>query len=173
MKVLIKFKFKFKFKYIVTSILFTFNMIVNINYRGQFLDSLSNLEFGSWKPQQFVGKCRIMGCKSELKTETLPFRIGSICIQSITVVNDLKQKVNLPRLGDLLNQDCMYEPVLFSALRVLKYNPLCVNVFASGKVVILGLKTLDYKSLVDGIMTTITSHINNAELLWILECLTN
>jgi TATA-box binding protein (TBP) (component of TFIID and TFIIIB) len=50
----------------------------------------------------------------------------------------------------------MFEPELFSALRYLKYNPLCVNIFSSGKIVMLGLKTLDYKHLVDDILIDIS-----------------
>ena len=49
----------------------------------------------------------------------------------------------------------MFEPELFPALRYIKYNPLCVNIFSSGKVVILGLKTLDFKSITSAIIDDI------------------
>ena len=46
---------------------------------------------------------------------------------------------------------CTYEPELFPALRLTEFNPLCVNVFHMGKIVILGIKTLDYEHVVDTI----------------------
>ena len=49
----------------------------------------------------------------------------------------------------------MFEPELFPALRYNKYNPLCVNIFSSGKIVILGLKNLNFKSMVNAIVEDI------------------
>ena len=143
-------------------------MIVNINYSGELLESTSQFLFSVWKPKQFVqkcdgytivifktGKCRIMGCKTRLLQSTLPFKINNIKIQSITVTKDLGKSVNLYKMAIKLGSEAMYEPELFPALRLLKFNPLCVNIFSSGKIVILGIKIIDYKDIVSKIMKTI------------------
>lgn len=140
-------------------------MLSNINYRGQILDSIKHLKF-TYKPAQCVqkykdytlvifrsGQCRIMGCKKPLTT--VPYNIDSIQIQSITVTVNLGKKLNLYTLAAKLNNQCVYEPELFCALRFTKYNPMCVNIFSSGKVVILGLKTLDYNCIVNDICKNI------------------
>jgi TATA-box binding protein (TBP) (component of TFIID and TFIIIB) len=131
-------------------------MLANINYHGQVLESVNHLKF-SYKPAQYVlkckdytlvifrsGKCRIMGCKKPLDESSLPMKIFSIRIQSVTVTANLGTPVHLYKLAVKLKNQCTFEPELFSALRYLKYNPMCVNIFSSGKVVILGLKSLDY-----------------------------
>lgn len=91
------------------------------------------------------GKCRLMGCKKPITNIDLP--ITDLQIQSVTATMDLGVKLDLPLLATrLTSSNCVYEPELFPALRLTRsFNPLCVNVFASGKVVILGLKTLDIK----------------------------
>ena len=48
---------------------------------------------------------------------------------------------------------CWFEPELFPALRLTKYDPVCVNVFSTGKIVILGLKNLYYQGYVDNIIS--------------------
>jgi len=140
-------------------------MISNINFKGFISDNelLRNLDYGTYKPQQCIkryeeytivifksGKCRIMGCKSE--PQNLTFPIHNIELQSITVTLDMCQSINLFKLSKILKNDCIYEPELFTALRVTRYNPLCVNVFATGKVVILGIKSIDYQYLLDTII---------------------
>ena len=60
-----------------------------------------------------------------------------------------------------LEKNAMYEPELFSALRYKRYNPLCVNIFGSGKVVILGLRTLEFTSVLNDIINDIKSLIGH------------
>ena len=60
----------------------------------------------------------------------------------------------------------VYEPELFPALRYKKYNPLCVNIFASGKIVILGIRSLDYQATVAEIIDDIRSLINYLFLIY-------
>ena len=148
-------------------------MIVNINYSGQFLENTNLLKFSTWKPKQYIhkckdytiiifksGKCRIMGCKTELLISTLPFKINNIKIQSLTISESLGETVNLYKLAVKLDRDAMYEPELFPALRLLKFNPLCVNIFASGKIIILGIKTIDCDDIISNIIKTISDYIS-------------
>ena len=147
-------------------------MITNINYRGKFLESTSQFKFKDGKPRQYVhkcdqgtivvfqsGKCRIMGCKQELDFSRLPFKIENLGIQSLSLTINLFMKINLHKISLLMGQQCSYEPELFPALRYLKYNPLCVNVFASGKIVVLGIKTLDCNQLVENIIRDLFCYI--------------
>ena len=144
-------------------------MISNINYKGDTKVE-KDFEFIMKKPRQCVkkckdysiiifqsGKCRIMGCKKPLIESTLPFKITNIRLQSITVTANLNRTVNLYRLAERMKS--MFEPELFPALRCLDFNPLCVNVFASGKVVILGIRTFDYKENVNNILLNISCHV--------------
>jgi TATA-box binding protein (TBP) (component of TFIID and TFIIIB) len=155
-------------------------MLASINYRGRVTEPVNHLSFGI-KPPQYIqkcqgytlvifrsGKCRIMGCKKPLDLipsgksfvasihVNMPYRIEIDGIQSITVTASLSKMVHLYKLAEKLKEQCMLEPELFSALRYLKYNPMCVNIFSSGKVVMLGIKTLEYKQLVDDILSDIT-----------------
>ena len=148
-------------------------MLANINYRGILdLKYIKNMEFPYTKPQQIVdrrgkhiilifktGKCRIMGCKKPIRMQDLQYNIKNIQIQSITVTANVGQKIHLLKLECQLQHQCMYEPELFPALRFLKYNPLCVNIFSSGKVVILGLPTLKYHQKVEAIMNDIKTYV--------------
>lgn len=147
-------------------------MLANINYRGTLLTSTKQFDFGTWKPRQFVykcceytiiifqsGKCRIMGCKKELNHSTLPFQIKVDGIQSLTICANLGQVVDLSKLSRKLGKECIYEPELFPGLRYTKYNPLCVNVFSTGKIVILGIKTMDYVDFVDSVLKNISCFI--------------
>ena len=144
-------------------------MLANINYRGNF--DVSNMRFPPGKPQQIIdrsgkypliffktGKCRIMGCKKPLDNYKLQYRINNIIIQSITVTMDMGHSINLYNMSKKC--DCMFEPELFPALRLLKYNPICVNVFASGKVVMLGLRNLEYREFVDNVRNEIISLVD-------------
>ena len=144
-------------------------MIVNINYKASTSrEEVKNLDFGCNKPQHFIhkgqgfkmlifrtGKCRVMGCKKPI-TETLPYGIKIECIQSVTLSFEIGLKIDLLKLATTMGKDCIYEPEIFPALRYRKYNPLCVNIFATGKIVILGFKTLDYLEFEQTILTDIT-----------------
>jgi hypothetical protein len=146
-------------------------MLVNINYFGKFNSSVNHLPFNSWKPRQYVeknssytlivfpnGKCRFMGCKEPLLCSPMK-EVEILGIASITVVVKLSDIVNLQKLSRILENDCMYEPELFPALRYIKYNPMCVNIFASGKVVILGLKTMEYNEFVNNVLNELEDYI--------------
>mgnify|MGYP003406514703 FL=1 len=149
--------------------LFIKNMIQNINYKGNVSESVvKTLVFSKGKPQQFVdkkgkytiiifrsGKCRIMGCKKPLKKKYLQYPINDIVLQSSTLTVDLGEKVNLYKVAKVLNRLAMFEPEIFPALRYLKYNPLCVNIFSSGKVVILGVKQIKSHALLSEIVSDI------------------
>lgn len=130
------------------------------------------MEFPYSKPQQIVdrtkkhtvlifksGNCRIMGCKKPIRMQDLQYNIKNIKIQSITVTANVEQKINLYLLNEKLKHQCMYEPELFPAMRYLKYNPLCVNIFSSGKIMILGLSTLQYHSQVESIINDIKDRL--------------
>ena len=144
-------------------------MIVNINYKAFTTKSaVQDLDFLQNKPQHFIykgngfkilifrsGKCRIMGCKKPI-TEALPYDIKIERLQSVTLSCDLGYKVNLLKLAAIMGDDCFYEPEIFPAIRYRKYNPLCVNIFATGKVVILGVKTLEYQQVEQSIIADIT-----------------
>lgn len=81
-------------------------MIANINYRGKFLEPVSQFPFTVGRPCQYVhkcqdytivifttGNCRIMGCKHELDESTLPFKIAILGINSVTVTASVYKKV--------------------------------------------------------------------------------
>lgn len=85
--------------------------------------------------------------------KTFPYPVEDLVLQSITVTCDLERSINLHALSQ--KTKCIYEPELFPALRLSQYDPLCVNIFSSGKVVILGIKSLDYHELVQRILLNI------------------
>lgn len=140
-------------------------MIVNINYKGKVSQEITNrLNFPIGKPAQFIdksgkytiiifksGSCRIMGCKKPIEMDSLQYDIKNIRLQSLSIVVNLGTVINLYKLSRITK--CWFEPELFPALRLTKYDPICVNVFSTGKVVILGLKNLYYQGYVDGIIS--------------------
>ena len=85
-------------------------------------------------------------------------------MQSVTVVEKLNQTLNLHKLSVMLDCDAMYEPELFPALRFLKFNPMCVNIFSTGKVIILGIRVDDCENIVSDIMNTILIYVDM--LMW-------
>ena len=155
--------------------------ITNINYKG-CLDKhvLDTIDFSSCKSPPFQrkfalnngcmllvfpsGKCRLMGFKIPITAEEisdLPFHINNLQIQSMSLVINLQRYINLYKLArNLPRGSSMYEPELFPALRLCQFNPLCVNVFNSGKVVVLGVKELTNQNLIEQIVTTINIGIN-------------
>ena len=135
--------------------------LVNINYKGEIVKGFETLEFPNMVPCQVVmktvdkstlivfksGKCRLMGCKQPITSTNVS--IGGVkmhinSIQSATVVLNMKRQYRLDVLSTKIKM--IYEPELFPAARLVEYNPLCVNLFASGKVVITGLKSLDFQN---------------------------
>jgi TATA-box binding protein (TBP) (component of TFIID and TFIIIB) len=152
--------------------------ICNINYKAVINDLkiVEHLSFNKWKPQQYVyrhvdgytivifrnGKCRIMGCKQE--PTNLPYNIKIIRIQSITLSTSLLRRVNLYHLSKMMtSKEVMFEPELFPALRILKFKPLCINIFASGKMMILGVKSMDHDDLINNIINFCDSMVKRVE----------
>ena len=149
-------------------------MIRNINYLGKVVDSTSTdrLIFRTLPPYMYVhksehytliifkcGKCRLMGCKRPLTSKILDIEdihvsISITRIQSVSVTFDVGARLSLNQLGNFCHHNrlqYLYEPELFPALRLSTFDPMCVNVFASGKCVILGLKHLCFHKFVNRI----------------------
>ena len=68
-------------------------------------------------------------------------------LQTMTAVYTHPQHINLPTLATLVQgsehkTQCHYDAEHFPAVQIICWNPTHVNVFASGKVIICGLKTL-------------------------------
>jgi len=93
------------------------------------------------------GKFRVMGCIDAVDASFLTFKhtlkidnddFPDIVSQSYTSRAHLGYCVNLIKLSkcDLT----LYEPELFTAVRMCKYKPVSVNVFDSGSVIMCGLK---------------------------------
>ena len=106
-----------------------------------------------------------MGCKEPLdKNATisdLPIKLRVVRIQSLTLTFNLKRQIDLSKLGNYCHQSSIgyiYEPELFPALRLIDFNPLCVNVFSKGGCVILGVRHLCFHKYV----IRVTQLINRA-----------
>ena len=148
--------------------------IVNINYKGRVKSETPILGLKKVPPYMSVytnkdgekllvfksGKCRVMGCKKPFNG-TFPVPIEIQEMQSVTVSMDLGHCVNLYQLSKRLTcKNCEYEPELFPALRLTSaFNPSCVNVFASGKIMILGLKTFDIEPICKTVKQYIYKHL--------------
>ena len=75
--------------------------------------------------------------------------IPEINLQTITAVCRNPFKISLSELYDTIPSDKRhYEPELFPAMQITKFTPVHVNIFTSGCVVILGLKTLESGKLI-------------------------
>ena len=146
-------------------------MIVNINYAGHFLGDIEKLSFSRSSPQMHVlkcknftivlfrsKKCRIMGCRKPLANlNELPYPIKLHRIASATATFSIGRSIILHKLSAKVK--CIYEPELFPALRLVDFNPMCVNIFGSGKVVITGLKILHHCDIIADIKATILPHL--------------
>ena len=96
------------------------------------------------------GSFRVMGCVDAIEASFLAFHyidqincddIPEIYSQSYTSRTKLGYNVNLLKLCQC--EKTLYEPELFAAVRMLKYNPVSVNVFSTGSIVACGLKEPD------------------------------
>ena len=148
-------------------------MIANINYKGKVDQEVTRkMRFPCRKPAQVVektdkytlvffqsGSCRIMGCKKPIRPKDLKYNIQNIQLQSLTVVHNLKTMINLYELSKVIK--CVYEPEIFPGLRISKYDPMCVNLFSSGKTVLVGIKTFYYQSILNEILKELINLINN------------
>ena len=88
-----------------------------------------------------------MGCVDAIDASFLAIKytdlidtndIPELYSQSYTSVVKLGHEINLNKLAEC-NQT-LYIPEQFAAVRVTKYNPVSVNVFRTGSVVVCGLK---------------------------------
>ena len=153
-------------------------MIVNINYKGLLapgqVDKI-NFQRGGTIPKQKVfrtpdgatlivfrtGKYRLMGLKKPIQLEdlSLPFDLKTIELQSATLVTSYHCDINLIDLANGLHaSDYSFNAETFPALRLTKYNPACVNVFASGKIVVTGFRDLEF---VNTFLTSVKSYIRS------------
>jgi len=136
--------------------------IANINYKASLLEPIDPALYRRrpptmatiWVPEYKCkviifksGKCRIMGLKREISQTCIDakfpvkLKLGSImsCTRTIDFQTGL---LNLPQIRSRLGvKAAMYEPELFPALRLIRFSPLCINVFHTGKCVITGLKS--------------------------------
>lgn len=148
--------------------------LCNINYHARLLETVDHLPFRLQPPYMYVhdcekfkiiifksGKCRIMGCHEPLtKLDDLPFKLQITRIMSVTVKFTTPKPINLNNLGMYCYHEKLkyiFEPELFPALRLAMYNPLCVNVFASGKCIILGIKHLCFQKYIRTIQRLINA----------------
>jgi TATA-box binding protein (TBP) (component of TFIID and TFIIIB) len=111
----------------------------------KFCDGSTMLMFKS-------GKFRIMG--GGVDDLDMHFNIFSVSVlfdnylpdiifQTMTATCQFPSIVNLNNFANT-SFVTRYNPELFPAVQVLNYKPISVNVFASGKVTICGLKDLDF-----------------------------
>ncbi len=100
------------------------------------------------------GKFRVMGCIDELEATFLAYKYTSlinddefppITLQSYTATCHLGFKVILENMAATSNA-FLYEPELFTALRILEFNPASVHVFNTGKIVVCGLRDVEQMS---------------------------
>ena len=133
--------------------------LCSINYRGRVVVSSSTeLQFrketpiqATYRTSEFTivvfknHKCRIMGAKKPItqsQLNKLPFKIMLDCLQSCAFTINFGSIINLHNLHNALgSQKALYEPEIFPALRLIAFKPLCINIFSSGKCVILGYKS--------------------------------
>ena len=140
-------------------------LVCNSNYKGESGKSIDLRKLHSAlptsklciKPLQLVikdlrgtlilfsnGKFRVMGCIDEFEASFLAFAylpsdsFPSITLQSYTLKWELGFHVNLRKM--VRDVPCVYEPELFPALRLKQFNPVSVNIFNTGKVVVCGLR---------------------------------
>lgn len=151
-------------------------MIVNINYKGELapgelqkmnfqkkvkppVQQVLKIPFGGSMLVFPSGKFRLMGVKKPLTSyENLPLIPAIMTLQSCTITGNYGECIHLSNLAnDLTSRRCTYEPELFPAARLLEFNPLCVNVFSTGKIVILGVKEIDnHEELLANVYSVIT-----------------
>ena len=94
-----------------------------------------------------TGKFRIMGKVDELSAHCNVLLVTSLLhaypevqLQTMTVVYAYPYRILLDKLSLLIK--CHYDLENFPAVQITKYKPIHVNVFASGKVIICGIKDL-------------------------------
>ena len=143
--------------------------VCNINYAGLLINKerITTVPFRRHAPQMYVkkyenftlllfksGKCRLMGCKRPLPTRLLNIdglNISIVLMPSATACFNVGCNLHLGKLGNFCHYNSiqyLFEPELFPALRLTCFNPLCINVFASGRCTILGLRHLCFQKYI-------------------------
>ena len=72
-------------------------------------------------------------------------------MQSASVSFNVGHRIRLKKFGDFCHQQRLpyiFEPELFPALRLTAFNPICLNIFSSGKCTILGLRHLSFQKYI-------------------------
>ena len=96
------------------------------------------------------GKFRIMGGKIDELTAHCNIisvtckhhnNIPEIILQTMTVVYAYSYSIKLAKLSTLIK--CYFNMECFPAVQITKFKPIHVNVFASGKVIICGIKDIE------------------------------
>jgi TATA-box binding protein (TBP) (component of TFIID and TFIIIB) len=139
--------------------------IVNVNFAGEYTGSLEDLPSFRVHPPIMVvvrmtngltllvfktRKCRIMGATST--NISIPDYITNVRLQSMTITFNLGHTVNLIGMHEANLSSTGYEAEIFPALHLRQYHPIHVNIFASGRVVLTGVKTHhDISHIVDDI----------------------
>lgn len=137
------------------------NMKRKIDLEKLHVDNIHIADFHRSRPRQLklkfgniivllfeTGRFRVMGKCDEVEALLILFSIfdnptdekyipQSLQLQTMTFTGNLG-KINLNQLTKLI--PCTYEYELFAGVRATKYNPMCVNIFASGAVVMTGCK---------------------------------
>src|SRR5271154_6373584 len=101
-----------------------------------------------------TGKFRIMGKVDELVAHCNVLLITSLLhsypeleLQTSTVVYAYPYRILLDKLSLLIK--CHFDLENFPAVQITKYKPIHVNVFASGKVIICGIKDMSDAKLIE------------------------
>lgn len=135
--------------------------LVNCNYRGklkrqEFLEKYGkDIEIYKGRPTMLKyknsggtilvfssGKFRAMGRHmTEQWVYDLKITIYEILMQSMTLTHDLCFPINIAILETCYRQ--MYEPEFFTSKLIYHSNGVTLNVFGSGMVVLLGVRSLD------------------------------
>jgi TATA-box binding protein (TBP) (component of TFIID and TFIIIB) len=112
------------------------------------------------------GKFRIMGGKiDDLTAYFNIFKVAELCthktpkiiLQTMTSTFSFPHKVNLALLAN--NIESHYNAESFPAVHIRKFKPLNVNVFASGKVIITGLKEEEVARDIECTLLTLYSNL--------------
>lgn len=107
------------------------------------------------------GKCRFMGNADINTVNNYLNDIINIIDASIITYPELKSQTVVFSLGRPINllyqviPQSLYEPELFPAIAIYKFRPLHVNLFSTGKVIILGHDALNMKCTIETYLNSI------------------
>ena len=163
--------------------------ISNINYVVRLVEQerpLSELDFRLDSPQMFIKKCldftllifasgaaRIMGCKTPID-KGIKIHVDGVGLiqiermQSASASFNVGHRLNLSKFGNFCHDQripYIFEPELFPALRLTAFDPICLNIFSTGKCTILGLRHLCYQKYIRRVLY----FINRSECIEV-EC---